>query len=133
MTASANRRARLHENVPQRRDKLLRRRPQRRPRRRFLLFCEGRVTEPEYFRDWKRFLRSPLIEIEISTQRGDPLRLVERAVVEKQAADAAARREGDDNQRFDEVWCVFDVDNHERLSDARRKAKENGISLVSRL
>jgi len=82
--------------VPQRRVSLRRRRPLREPRKRFLLFCEGEVTEPEYFGGWRRFLRNRLIQIEISPERGDPLRLVQRAVSTKVAAERQAKRERDE-------------------------------------
>lgn len=113
--------------MPQRRSSLRRRRPVREPRKRFLLFCEGEVTEPEYFRGWRRFLRNRLIEIEISPERGDPLRLVQRAVSAKAAAESQARQERDENLLYDEVWCVLDVDNHARLRSARELANQNGI------
>jgi hypothetical protein len=116
--------------VPQRRSSLRRTRPQREPRKRFLLFCEGEVTEPLYFVGWRRFLRNRLIEIEISPEGGDPLRLVRRAVSMKEAAQRAAERERDQNLLYDEIWCVVDVDNHERLNDARRVAEQHQINLA---
>jgi hypothetical protein len=95
-----------------------------------LLFCEGQVTEPEYFSGWRRFLRNRLIQIEISTERGDPLRLVQNAVSAKVAAERLAKRERDENLLYDEVWCVLDVDNHERLTKARELANKQGIYLA---
>jgi hypothetical protein len=116
--------------VTQRRSGLRRRGPAREPRKRFLLFCEGEVTEPGYFGGWRRFLRSRLIQIEISRERGDPLRLVERAISAKKAADREAKRERDDNLRYDEVWCVLDVDDHARLNEARELAGRSEIHLA---
>jgi hypothetical protein len=31
---------------------------------------------------------------------------------------------------YDEVWCVFDVDEHPHLPDARQQARDNGIYLA---
>jgi RloB-like protein len=116
--------------MPPRPSRPRRRGPVREPRKRYLLFCEGEVTEPEYFGGWKRFLRSRLISIELSPEQGDPLRLVERAVSAKRTADREARRERDDNLRYDEIWCVLDVDDHARLGEARRLADRQGVHIV---
>jgi RloB-like protein len=113
-----------------RRIRITRRRPQRQPRKRFLVFCEGEVTERDYFNYWRRSLRSRLIQIEISPQRGDPLKLVEHAISAKRAAEREARSERDDNLLYDEVWCITDVDEHERLDEARQKAGPHGVRLA---
>lgn len=90
--------------------------------RRFLVYCEGRETEPTYFRGLIRYLRSPLIEVEIGEEQGDPKALVELAKAKRNEAKRAAKRENDDSLLFDEVWCVFDVDQHARLPDAIQQA-----------
>jgi hypothetical protein len=41
------------------------------------VLCEGSVTEPGYFAYIRSALRDSLIRIEVSRERGDPLRLVE--------------------------------------------------------
>jgi len=41
-----------------------------------------------------------------------------RDLKEEAARDAVGER--DDNLRYDEVWCVFDVDEHPRISEARQ-------------
>jgi hypothetical protein len=116
--------------VRQRRSNLRRSRPRREPRKRFLLFCEGEVTEPAYFIGWRRFLRNRLINIEISPEGGDPLRLVQQAISAKENAQRAARRERDQNLQYDEIWCVVDVDDHARLDEARRSAQQHQINLA---
>jgi hypothetical protein len=116
--------------VPSRQGRLHRRRPQREPRKRFLIFCEGRVTEPDYFSDWRRFLRNGLIQIEISPELGDPLRLVECAMSADNRARTQAKRERDANVLYDQIWCVVDVDQHPRLDDARQLADHHGIHLA---
>ncbi len=91
---------------------------------------EGEVTEPEYFSFVRRSLRDSLLVIEVSREKGEPLRLVEAAVREKERADREARRRQDENLRFDEVWCVVDVDEHERLPDALLLAERSDISVA---
>ena len=59
-----------------------------------------------------------------------PRTLVERAKQRKLAADADARRLGDDNFAFDQAWCVPDIDDHPRLDEALVMARANGIDLA---
>lgn len=109
---------------------LARRGPSREPRARFLLLCEGRVTEPGYFSFVKSCLRDSLLTIEISKERGDPLRLVKAAEVLRPAAERQARKHRDDNLRYDEVWCIFDVDEHHRLEEALALARRLAIHIA---
>jgi hypothetical protein len=95
-----------------------------------LLFCEGRITEPQYLAYIRNALRDSLLVIEVSKEAGDPLHLVEAAVNRRDAAVKEARRLRDDNVRFDEVWCVLDVDQHARLEAARALAEDKGIHLA---
>jgi hypothetical protein len=100
-------------------------------RKRFLLYCEGEVTEPDYFKDLARFLRSSLIEVEIAgEQRKDPKRLVELAKARRDSARRDASRAKDDSLRYDEVWCVFDGDEHARLKEAVDQATAISIGLA---
>jgi hypothetical protein len=107
-----------------------RRRPFRTPKRRLLVVCEGEITEPQYFRGLERFLRDATLSIEIPPERGEPKNLVEVAKKFNSAAVQDAWRSGDDNLRFDEVWCVFDRDDHERFNTACQMARDNLFKLA---
>src|SRR5690606_41139889 len=48
----------------------------------------------------------------------------------RNAAVADAKRHDDDNLSFDEVWCVFDVDEHPRVNDACQMARDNNIQVA---
>jgi len=48
----------------------------------------------------------------------------------KKQAEREARRQRDGFLKYDEVWCVFDVDEHPNLADARQQAKANSIKLA---
>ncbi|WP_394821136.1 RloB family protein [Pendulispora albinea] len=100
------------------------------PRRRLLVVCEGKVTEPEYLEGFRRYCRNPRIDIRIVGPAGDPFTLVRKAKALQQNAEAAARGENDHNLLYDEVWCVFDVDEHLRLPDAVKFARDNGFRLA---
>jgi hypothetical protein len=110
-------------------DDLRRRRPLRQPKPRFLIVCEGTVTEPRYFSDVRHIERS-LIDLQIEPG-GTPKTLVERAVERKREADGKARKLKDDNQRYEEVWCVFDIDEHPLIPEAKDQARANGIELAN--
>lgn len=100
------------------------------PRRRLLIVCEGEVTEPEYFSQFQRWCRNPRVEVRVEGPRGVPLSLVTAAIALKDQANEAARRERDENPRYDEVWCVFDVDEHPKIPEARQLAQSNGLLLA---
>lgn len=109
-------------------DRPLRRpRPSRDPLPRMLVVCEGTVTEPGYFREFAREERNRLVEVIIDDEGGSPKTLVERAASKKKDASREARRMRDDNLKYDEVWCVFDVDQHPKLADAHQQARDNEI------
>ena len=117
--------------MPRRAHPDLRRRPPRRePRRRILVVCEGRVTEPRYFRALRSEYRNALVEIEIDDRGGTPKTLVERAAERKREAEREAKSQRDEFLLYDEVWCVFDIDDHPKLADARQQARDNDILLA---
>jgi RloB-like protein len=110
------------------RDTLRRRRAFRPPLPRFLIVCEGTLTEPGYFQETRRLERS-LIDLEISPG-GEPKALVQRAVEKKKNAERLARSQKDSNLRYDQVWCVFDIDEHPLIPEAKQQAGANGIELA---
>jgi hypothetical protein len=110
-----------------------RRRPYspRQRKKRSLLYCEGEVSEPHYFKALARFLRSPLIEVNVASEwRKDPKRLVELAKEARSKADREAKLARDDSLRYDEVWCVFDCDEHARLKPAIDQATALELGLA---
>lgn len=111
------------------------RRPARRaafrdPRPRILIVCEGEVTEPEYFTGLSAWCKNPRVRIQLEPGAGDPRRIVDRAKKLKQNAQSEAKREKDENLLFEEVWAVFDVDDHLHLQDARQNARDAQIELA---
>jgi len=92
--------------------------------------CEGRVTEPDYFRALGRRERIKLIEVVVNDEGGVPKTLVERAVQLKKSADREARRMNDRFLRYDEIWCVFDIDAHPNVAQAKQQARDNTILLA---
>ena len=109
-------------------DRLQRRRPFRDPLPRILVVCEGRRTEKLYFEHLRAADRIP-INLEVAAG-GTPKTLVERAARLKREATSDARRTRDPNRLFEEVWCVFDVDEHPYLSEAKQQARANEIKVA---
>lgn len=108
----------------------LKRRPPRiDPRPRVLIVCEGGVTEPSYLKGLKQREEIRLLDVEVSPE-GVPKTVVARAVEMKKAAAREAKSFRDDNRRYDEVWCMFDVDEHPNVPEAKQQARANGINLA---
>lgn len=91
----------------------------RAPVPRLLLVCEGEKTEPKYFREligaWGL---NP--QVQIGSHDGSS---PDKVVAQAEYLQEVARHEGD---AFDEVYCVFDRDAHERFADAVARLKELG-------
>jgi hypothetical protein len=91
----------------------------RKPRKTFLVFCEGQRTEPEYLNALKRqpSVRDvAAVDLRVVTGHGRP---APRALVT--TAVAARTRAVDEDAEIDEFWCVFDVEwprNHPGLREA---------------
>lgn len=95
-------------------------------RRDILVFAEGAVTEEIYLIFWKRRFKRR-VNIEIHELHGTPLSLVKKAVEVKTENERAARRKG---KAHDEVWCVFDVDEHPYLRETMQLAAAHDIKLA---
>lgn len=94
-----------------------------------LVFCEG-ITEEEYIEGFGVAARNQRIRVEISEKRGVPQTLVRNASQMKRDFERAAENEGDVNIAFDQVWCVFDIDDHPDVPNAIVMARDNGIEVA---
>lgn len=109
-------------------DSLRRRRSFREPRARFLIVCEGEVTEPRYFNDVRRAERG-IIDLKV-VPAGIPKTVVEQAVKMKKESERDAKSRKDENLLYDHVWCVFDVDEHPFVPEAKQQAQANAINVA---
>ena len=85
-------------------------------RQRFLIVCEGKKTEPNYFRNF----RVPTVVIEIKGLGTSPSNLVKKTKELKCQED------------YDQVWCVFDRDScpEDDFNNAIRKAEKEKIKVA---
>lgn len=100
------------------------------PRRQILIVCEGKVTEVRYFEDFRVAFKNSLVKVHIDRRDGAPQALLRRAIRLKKEAEVKATRTEDESVRYDEVWCVFDVDDHPDFASLRLEAQQDGISLA---
>jgi hypothetical protein len=107
-----------------------RRAPFRDVKPRILVVTEGEVTEPEYLDGFRKAVRNPRVDIEYQKGAGVPKTIVEVAKAKKQAAEDRAKSERDDNLSYDEVWCVFDRDDHPNYEHAKQMAKDSDLELA---
>jgi hypothetical protein len=97
------------------------------PRKAIVIFCEGERTEPDYFEAYRRIHRNPLVRIEIQAAAGVPLTMV-RSAVEYRRSKKRTKR--DSFAKNDEVWVVFDRDEHPNVPEAIDMAEANGIKVA---
>lgn len=87
----------------------------RQPRKSFLIVCEGKKTEPNYFRSFRVSVR-----VKFAEAAGNTLSLVKRA---KELAS---------EDEYDQVWCVFDKDSFpdDNFDNAIHSAKAAGFEVA---
>jgi len=85
-------------------------------RQRFLIVCEGKKTEPNYFEQF----RVPGLVIQLARTGRNTISLVEEAINLKQEDD------------YDQVWCVFDKDEFSinQFEQAIQVAINNGMKVA---
>jgi hypothetical protein len=107
-----------------------RRHPTREPKQRILVVCEGSVTEPKYFKSLAQLSRNPRLHVEVARETGVPLAVVKIACSKRREAEKDAKEQHDDNLLWDQVWGVFDIDEHPRLDEAKRLAVEYSVQIA---
>ena len=90
------------------------------PKRRFILFCEGKKTEPQYFKAIGRTCTSTLIIVETHGGVGVPRTIAKEAVEKAKSLGLApkSRRKKDSFEEHDQVWAIFDRDEHPGFDEA---------------
>ena len=89
------------------------------------MFTEGEVTEPDYLTEWARLNRHT-VRLDLADYGMTPDALVGRARVHARRNQRSRRADRD----FDEIWCVFDTDEHKKLAQAIEEARQSGIEVA---
>ena len=101
------------------------------PERRFYVYCEGVKTEPEYLRAVRhRFKRA---SIEVVGVGGVALTVADRAIQQaKELRSNRGRRRQDTSsyEEQDQVWAVFDRDDHPQFDDAVAICRSNRVEVA---
>jgi RloB-like protein len=96
-------------------------------RRTILVFTEGQKTEPSYLAELWRAHRETVV-VKVSDRHGTPATLVAQALVaQREGVRAAKKGRGD---TYDEIWCVFDIDEHPNVRAAIADAAQQGIGVA---
>lgn len=90
------------------------------------MLTEGSVTERDYLKILER--QNPQIKIDLAESGMVPLTLVKRARRYTKQSKRAKHRTGTPD--FDEIWCVFDVDDHPNVKQALQEARDSYIRTV---
>ena len=105
----------------ERREQDLRRVPGKKPPRRVILVtCEGKKTESIYLKGLRTAWRLSTAEIEVVGVGMTPSKVVERAIERKKQSGV----------NYDEIWCVFDRDEHGDLERAQQLAEKHHVSVA---
>ncbi len=107
----------------------------RQPVQCILIVCEGKKTEPNYFRSLCDKLRLRPIEVEIipGDESGSaPISIVQHALHLKRQRERDVRKQRTTKLKFDQIWCVFDQENppHASFSRAVNQARDNRFELA---
>lgn len=105
---------------------LKRRRHVREPERRFHIYCEGIKTEPAYF----KALRSQFsrVQLEVIPVGGDPMHVARKAIEHRRRS---RRGRQSSFEETDQVWAVFDRDNHATHATALDACRRAGVHVAS--
>jgi RloB-like protein len=88
--------------------------------RRVLLVCGSQKTEKQYFDGLRRAERNPAVSVITKANPGSPFEVVNHA--------RKLKRQSPDD--FDDVWCVFDVDDYKDVKSAADLARRHRIGLA---
>jgi len=97
-----------------------------------MIVCEGKNTEPDYFRALQAAVSDAQVRLIIEPAAGVPMTIAQRSVDLASQIRAERRKRGkvDSYEENDEVWAVFDRDEHPNFAEAVRLCEEKRISVA---
>ncbi|MDT7846212.1 RloB family protein [Streptomyces justiciae] len=97
-----------------------RRGPTRRSAQTVLVVCGSKETERQYLQGLREHLRNPAVSVVVRGKACSPSQLVDYAKKQRVLSKGS----------FDEVWCVFDVDQFVDVAEAAVAARKAGIRVA---
>lgn len=102
----------------------------REPKRRFILFCEGENTEPQYFDAFRLICKNALVDVEIVPGVGVPMTIAEKAIERARSEGFGRfRRNKELFEKNDQIWAIFDRDAHPNFNNAVNECEQNDIKV----
>ncbi|WP_082012997.1 RloB family protein [Belnapia sp. F-4-1] len=102
-------------------------RPVEEPRLRVTIFCEGKNTEPDYFKKFADEHGNKLVVVKTIGPAGAPPVIVAKALIAKR--DASRQRQASYEKR-DQVWAAFDYDDRPNIQACIKAAKDGGVRVA---
>jgi hypothetical protein len=97
-----------------------RRAPTRRSSRTLLIVCGSKQTERQYLQGLRDHVRNPAVSVVVRGKACSPTQLIAYARGQRDLSKGG----------YDEVWCVFDVDEFPDVADAAALARRHGIRIA---
>ncbi len=91
----------------------------------FLIVCEGKKTEPNYFKSFPKKQGKFVYELKFKGDNENEENM--GGISPKKVVEKAIELRDKSNQKFDRVWAVFDKDDFKDFDAAILKAKANNI------
>lgn len=95
------------------------------PKAIFWIYCEG-TTETMYLSDLERD-RRPNVRLELISVGADPLTVLSKA---KEKLDAITPRNPNKDSCRDQVWAMFDRDDHKKMGETMSMSEQSGVQLA---
>lgn len=111
---------------------LKRRGPTRRPPVKFIVFTEGKNTEPDYLQALQALYDRTIIEIDPRKAAGVPKTIAARALeyAKESGLTKRGRKKLDSFEANDQVWVMFDRDEHPKVKESIDLCVANNIGVA---
>ncbi|ALC12948.1 RloB family protein [Sphingopyxis sp. 113P3] len=103
--------------------------PKRAPKKKFIIYSEGKNTEPQYFQAVRRNLLGALVDLEVIDAAGVPMTIAEKAC-ERATTMRRGRGRRSSFEEGDQVWAVFDRDEHPKVPEAIEKCHASSVQVA---
>jgi hypothetical protein len=100
----------------------------RQPYKKFIIFSEGLNTEPDYFKALADTLSKVLVKLKVFGGEGAPSTLADTAI--SYIRGTSKRRDFSSFEKSDQVWIVFDRDDHHKVKETIDNFKVAGLRVA---